>query len=1506
MQRKITRIFLRGSAWLLLGIFLLLVIAYFSVQSYAFQTWLARKVSSYLSDDLHTEVSIGLVRLDFFSEATLTNVHVLDMHGDTLLHGDLHARISGFSLRHQKVNLDEIELTGLTAKVIRYRNDTAFNFQFLADYFSGGDSSSGSGWDVHFGKVRLNNVNFTYRREAFAGNTAPLMNYDDIRVTSVFGSLDGISISKDTFYVTSHGLMGHEQSGIELSRLDGHLRLSPVGLSCRQMFLKTASSVVKGDIVLEYSNWHDFTTDFINKVNISASIKDSSQVAFSDIAHFARELEGLDAIARVSGNVTGLVSDLHATGFLIAYGHDTRFRGNVTITGLPDISNSYLHFDAQELSTSYADIISLPQYPFRENKKLSVPLTLTRLGKVSYKGKFDGFTKDFTTYGRFTTALGSVGTRLSVRTGEKPKDILYEGQLNTNGFDLGTLLGQNDFNGLVFRGEVKGRGLDLNAIDAELHGVVDNLSYNNYNYRYITVDGSIKDRVFNGLLTCKDPNADFDFNGSINFQGKVPEMDFISTINHLRLRQLHFTTKADSGTLSSQILINIRGDNIDNLTGQIHFDNTIYTTRTRQYKLSTLNLQADQEGESKKINLSSAYLNAFVHGRFSLSRLRGAFDQFAYSYYPTLYKKKPASKRYTDELEFRVVVKNFTALSELFIPELKLSPSTLIEGNFNADQNRLNMQMTSSRASYKSVKAEDLIVIVNESGRTVLAEVSGRALHFSDSLSTENFNLTVKSEDTDTRYTADWNNLRQPINRGEISGALHFGDEGFTIRNEKTNITLNDSVWIQSAPAKLHVSRDGSVEVDSLFLSSHHQNISAKGRISKSPADSLIVGVHNVVLEQFNPLLKLFLLKVEGVMNGDLTLSNGNGNFVFSGDLDLSRFKINENLVGGLNVNTRYHATEKRIDLNGFTSLGIADEFGNQAKNIAFSGSYFPARDSESIDITFSTAPANLKLLNPYLTGILTIQNGFVNGSGKVTGTPSNFRLDGKFRLFNSEIKVDYTNVSYMVTGDIELMPDQIRFSDMLLREKGSRSAPQGTLNGNIFHRNFERMRIDYDVTYQNMLVLNTTERENSTFYGRIYGTGKAGIYGYLNDLHMEIRDITTARNSRFVLPLDGPAEIGENDFIHFVKKDTVKTRKNKPLTGFSLDMIIHATPDAQAQIILDKQTGDMLTAQGYGDLSLRINTLGNFEMFGDYMITNGDYVFTLENVINRKFDIESGSSISWSGNPYNAEIDVTASYKLRASIAPLLGDTTAKGRFPVECKVLMTDKLFSPTIRFAIEFPNIDATARARINNVLSDETELNNQVATLLLFKTFVTPRIYNTGGGVTAGGAAASTASDLMSNQMSEFLNTYFGSLTGIQDLQLGLNYRPGNRQNSESVDLALSKQFFNNKVSFDGNFGVNNNQYRNSSGLIGDVNIDYKLSDDGRFRLKGFNRSNDISQITTTGAPYTQGIGLFYREEFETFGQLIKRYQRRQKRMPKVTPDNAAVRPSTTAQPEPAQR
>lgn len=1482
-MRKVTRIFFKTLGVLTLLIILLGVSLYFAVQSFTFQTWLGQKASKYLSQELNNKVSIKTIRLEFFKKANLEGVFISDKNNDTIFKGDLLIDIKTLDYENQKIDIEKITLRNSTAKLIKSKTDSLFNFQFIIDYFDTGTKDTTKHtpkWDIKLGDIYLEDLNFVYRDDRKNTLVTQNMNFNNLNFTKTSGKFSDLKFDKDTIYVKVTNFKTNEQCGFVLNDLTTEAKISSAELLLDNLHIYTPQTHIKGNVNFYYSAWDDYS-DFINKIKIRSVLDDSTFVATRDIARFTSELNGLNETVYLAGKVNGYVNDLTLEEFKLNYGKHTKFYGNLTLTGLPDFNTSFLHFNAEEVATNYSDIIQVPNYPFYKNEKLKLPIELKRLGTISYKGKFDGFVTDFTTHGKFKTALGNLVTELSIKIGKKPENIAYQGKLKTLDFDIGTLFGIKNFNSLSLNAEIEGKGLTLKSLNADVEGQILNINYNNYSYKNIKLNGNIKEKLFNGLLISKDPNADFDFNGNINFKNKVPEMDFISTVNKIDLKKLNFTKQ--EAKISTQILINLKGDNLNNITGTINFDGTEYENSLKKYKINTFDLKLDQSTIEKKILLNSNYFNLSLDGQFTYNNLGMAFNQVLNAYYPTFVTKIKTKTVYADAFKFKLTIKKFDIVNELFLKNLMISPNSVIGGDFDASKNLMNVTLNSQQIKYGTIKFNNNIIESYSKNNKINLVFKGSDIQLTDSISLKNYFMYLVSKDLDTKYNFEWDNKTASKNVGKVTGKVSFSNYMANLSFDKFFITTKDSsTWnlVTSNPTIIDTS--GSIQINPLLFTNNNQAIGIAGSLSDKPTDSLAVNTSSVVLDQFNPLLRPFKLKLEGILNGRLTVYDSKA-FAFSSDLHFEKLKINNNTLGQLVVKTNYNSAEKTIFTDGYTSLGLQDLEGNQLKNIAFKGYYYLNKKEESIDVDIKATPANLRLLNPLLEGILTINNALVSGEGKIHGTPDNIKIDGKFKMYNSEIKVDYTNVTYNITGDLEIMPDQIRFSELLLKEKGSKAVPQGTLNGNIFHSNFTKMQLDYDLSFKNMLVLNTSVKENKTFYGKIFSSGNVGIWGFLNNLHMSV-DATTNKNSKFFLPLDGPAEIEESDFIHFVKKDTLTKKVNNSLTGLSLDMSIKATPDLQVKIILDNTTGDALNVQGDGTIDMKISTLGKFEMFGDYIISEGDYLFTLENVINKKFEIDAGSSISWSGNPLNAEINIATTYRQRASVAALLNDTTGKykGRFPVDCKLLITNKLFSPNINFAIDFPSLDATSKSRIANVLSDEAELNRQVFSFLLFRSFVTPQIYNSnGGGVTAGGAAASTGSEMLSNRMSEFLNTYFGNLTGIRDLQVGVNYRAGSQTNQE-VDLALSKQFLNNKITVDGNFGVNNSNQKNSSGLIGDVNIDYKLSDDGRYRVKGFNRSNDNTQITTTGGPYTQGVGFFYREEFETFNQLFARYLKKIKK------------------------
>jgi hypothetical protein len=469
-----------------------------------------------------------------------------------------------------------------------------------------------------------------------------------------------------------------------------------------------------------------------------------------------------------------------------------------------------------------------------------------------------------------------------------------------------------------------------------------------------------------------------------------------------------------------------------------------------------------------------------------------------------------------------------------------------------------------------------------------------------------------------------------------------------------------------------------------------------------------------------------------------------------------------------------------------------------------------------------------------------------------------------------------------------------------------SNSNSKAIINGKIHHRNFKDFQLNIDINAQKLMALNTTEVDNTLFYGKAYLSGNIDISGSIDKMVIDanvktesisladksdkINLLSTTDHTKFYIPLTSQSELGENDFISFIKKDNiinVDKDYESQLEGLTMNFDLEVTPDAEVQLIFDQRVGDIIKSKGSGNIKLNIDTKGEFKMFGNYVIDKGDYLFTLKNVINKKFDIEKGGTVKWTGIPYKADLNVTALYKTRALLSPFFdsitkGNLDLKKRYPVDLKLLLTGNLLEPVINFGLDIPTVNASARQTILGYLNTDAEINRQVVPLLLGSFFISPtQLNNASTSPTIAGGAASSAVEMLSNQ----LNNMLGNVSK-EYVNVGVNYRAGNAVSKEQLDLAISTQLFDNKLSIDGNLGTNSNNTTTSNGnssnnIVGDVNIDYKLTSDGKARVKAFNKTNNNVQLNSNGL-YTQGVGVFYREEFDSIAELRRRYRKFVKR------------------------
>jgi hypothetical protein len=277
----------------------------------------------------------------------------------------------------------------------------------------------------------------------------------------------------------------------------------------------------------------------------------------------------------------------------------------------------------------------------------------------------------------------------------------------------------------------------------------------------------------------------------------------------------------------------------------------------------------------------------------------------------------------------------------------------------------------------------------------------------------------------------------------------------------------------------------------------------------------------------------------------------------------------------------------------------------------------------------------------------------------------------------------------------------------------------------------------------------------------------------------------------------------------------------------------------------------------------------GEFTMEGEFKIDKGSFFFTLQNIINRDFDIRRGSKVSWSGDPYNAQINMTAVYKVKTTLGDFGPPDDSAVRVPVDCIISLKNSLLDPEIKFTVEFPDLNDAAKQHIYARLdtNDQAMMSQQMMSLLILNSFSS----STGS---TSGVGFNTFS-LLTNQLSNWLSNI------SNDFDIGVNYRPGDQVTAQEVEVALSTQLWDERVLIDGNVGVKGSETtQNNNSIVGEVTVEYKITPDGNVRIKAFNKSNN-DDLSKTYAPYTQGIGIFYTKEFNKFREIFNFRKRKEK-------------------------
>jgi hypothetical protein len=1440
------------------------------------QTRIARYSAQWLSKELNTDIRIGGLDITWFLDLTLEEINIKDKSGKVLLQGDeIKVDFNKISIPRRFMSINKITIRSAEINLVKYTNDSTFNYNFILDYFKVKEdtlTTVSRPWKMDVKGVRLDNCSLLYSNQNKVPHSSSI-DYNNILVSNIDFDAENVSLAGDSITVEIKNLAGKEKSGLTLIRLAGSLTIKPHALIAKGLLIMTPGSDLRTDLRMSFTNLGSFN-QFIDSVSIEAAFEPSI-FDLNEIRYFASEVEGMENFIHFNGKIRGKISSLKARDFHFSFGSNSSFDGEINMDGLPDIQETFINLKVKKLTTDYYDLtnIRLPG-----NKRIKFPNEVKKMGIVDVKGFFTGFINDFVSSADFTTSLGKLETDLSLQTG-RGQLLKYNGKFNLTNWELGETFDITDKAGVVsITSSVNGEVVDKNNINVKLIAKVEKVFLLGNEFNDININGQLINRLFNGDLVMKDELANLSFSGMVDFTDTIPVMNFTALLKDAYLARLNLWEHDSTARISTKMDLNFKGSNLDNLLGYLRFDSISYSERDKSYFVNRIELTTNQIGRTtKKLSLKSDLLDASFYGVFSFGNFYSSLSNIVSAYLPSLNLKKSEKLVSEEQLfEYSFDLKNLNPITEIFIPDFQLKSRASIYGSYDSQKKTIILNGMTESFSYKGTGFKNWYVRGKNYDRSLQLTSGVSTIEFNENeeheqqkLGIENFVLKTFMQGDSINYDLSWDDkIIEDHNKGHIEGYFSFSDSP-RIRGKfkDVSVKINNRPW--SAVQHNEIIIDStSVYIDEIRIASNNQKLRLAGKISDFPEDKLTLAFEQLDVSNADILIGVKGVDFDGILTGNLSIKDIYNSRQVEAQVEVKDFAFNKERMGDATVRSTWVKDIAALDIQADVIYkgNIGTHLPISAKGLIYPGK----REEGNFDMDVNVINYKLASLNPFLRGIASNIKGFASGNLRLEGTFRNPVITGELDLLRTQLKIDYLNVTYAFAHRVIVKPELISAKGVSVYDSLGNTA---TLDFDLTHKHFRDILLNIGIEANNLSSLNTTYKQNNLFYGNAFGSGNVNINGSFKDISINI-DANSDPNTMVYIPINLAVGASEKNFIRFrsngeTKEDSLAYVADE--SGVDVFMNLNIDKDAGMQLFLPENIGN-IKGNGTGIIQMGINKQGEMSIYGDYRLNQGSFLFTLGNIINRSFSIQPGSTISFNGSPYDANINLSAVYKLKASLKSI-SEQYDKQSIPVDCIIMLKNDLYNPDISFSISLPQADDELNQIIYSAIdtTNQVVMTQQMVSLLVFKTFSLNASQNFGTNV------GSSSIDMFTDQLSNMLSQI------IKDVDIGVKYRTGDNLTEEEVEVALSTNLFNDRVSIDGNVGMyTQGTATGTNNIVGDVMVDVKITPDGRFRVKAFNRSNQFDVDIEDQNKYKQGIGIYYRYEFDRFSEIFTRKKKKEKK------------------------
>ena len=1418
----------------------------------------------------------------FFKELNLENIK-LDFRNDvsaTYSKVDLGAanvKPNNIDLDNRVIDLQNVSLTNTIAAIRFGKKEQAK--VVIKEAKQEAKSQVEAGWRIFASSIDLENNSLQFDND----NNSRLkygIDYGHFKSDSVTLKANDLLLSVDSVAGKIKEASFKEQSGFVLDELQGEFLYANTQAFVKDLVLKTPGTELKRSASLSYKSFKDLNENFPATL-IDADIS-NSHVQVKDILSFAPQLRAEPAFANpnavwyinLQGN--GTLQSMHIANLQFRGLKNTQIDASGSLATSNDPTKTGGTLMIRKLHTNQTDIALFTGQRL-SNEQINLPEEFDAHGTVA--GSINNLSTNLTINSSVGTAfVNGRFTNLS-----NPDAATYNALVKTNSLDLGYILRNDQFKSVSGNIRVSGKGVTPGKLNTNFKGDVYAISFNDYVYRNIKVDGGINGYSLKVITDINDPNIDL--NGTLT--GNIsdnPSYHFTGMLDSIKTFPLNLTPHP--AIVRGKIDADIPVINENYLEANILMTNALLVSADQRLPLDTIEFISGRNDSVQFMTLRSDVANARLSGQYRYTDLGKIFQKSIEPYFQvapvnTLADVQPYNFSFTADIS------NAPALTAL-VTGLKSFEPIHIEGKAS-NEFGLNATASTPFISYNGsdISGVNLKVNTTDKGLQFIGEVQ-HITGIGHNLYHTQFNAIALNNKIDFNLNID---DKRGKDKYYLSGLLTQPSQGtYTINLRPDSLMMNYDKWTVSANNSITITKDNII-ADNFSLQKDDQRLSLQ-----SEGQILNVGFTNFQLSTITAFMKSDSLLVNGSMNGTMAFRNILRQPVFTSDLTIKDLSMQGDTLGNAVI---------KVDNTSGDHYNTFATITGRGNDISLTGSFAPKGENDiALDLDLAVKQMQLATVEGAFGGMIKNASGSVNGNISIKGSVNEPRIDGPINFDKASFATTLLGSQYKIDGEkIIVTENGFHFDDFVIRDSANNEL---RLNGTVQTPNFTNYNFDFDVNATNFQVLNTTKKDNKIYYGKLVITSNMHVGGTETapdiDGNITVNDGT---DLSVVIPQQEPGVVAREGIVEFVDMDAPENNtlflaydslNTSPFKGMNIITNIEIRKEAIFNIIIDEANGDFINLQGEAVLSTGIDPSGKITLVGNYELEKGAYEITF-NFLRRRFDIQKGSKITWLNEPTKATMDVNAVYIANTAPIDLVQNQIAAStqeirntylqKLPFEVRLKMTGELMKPELAFDIVLPldknygvsnDIISQVDRRLQELRQEPGETNRQVFALLLLNRFVGQNPLASSSPMFS---ASSYARQSVSKLMTEQLNKLAAGLIDGVDLTFDVastdDYTTGEQQSRTELNIGVSKRLLNERltVSVGSNFELEGpkNTKQKASNVFGDLNINYALSRDGRYMIR-FYRKNRYEGVVD-GYIIETGISFIITVDYNRFSQLLRK-------------------------------